>query len=64
MEKPDCPICIDPAMRAEIEVCPLCGQPGLKPELDEIARQWLEEWFDRQEDLRVFATPLPEETIQ
>ena len=35
--------------------CPICSA---------IARQWLEEWFDRHEDLRVFGTPLPEETVQ
>ena len=51
-------------MRAELDECPLCGAPGLKPELDEIARQWVEEYLDREEDQRVFGTPKPKVTIQ
>jgi hypothetical protein len=51
MEKPHCPICSDCAMRAE---------------LDTIAREFIEETFDRTEDLRVFGTPLPKKwrTVQ
>ena len=59
-----CPICSEDRLRDAVEVCPICGQPGGKPEIDAIARQWLEEWFDRQEDHRVFGTPLPKETVQ
>jgi hypothetical protein len=56
-ELSDCPICNDPAMRAEIDVCPLCGRPSLKPELDAIARQFIEDFRDREHDARVFGTP-------
>lgn len=59
-----CPICNSPAMRDELDTCPLCGAPGLRPELDTIARQWVEEYLDREEDLRVFGTPKPKVTIQ
>jgi len=65
MKKPTpCPICISAAMRAELDVCPLCGAPGLKPEIDALARQWVEEYLDRAEDERVFGTPRPKVTIQ
>ena len=60
-----CPICSNWETRCEIEtVCPICGAPGVRAELDAIARQWIEWYFDRYEDLRVFGTPLPKETIQ
>ena len=59
-----CPICNNAAMRAEIDVCPICGAPGAKPELDAIARQWIEEYRDREEDERVFGTPKPKVVIQ
>lgn len=59
-----CPICSSPAMLAELDECPLCGAPGLKPELDALARQWIEEYLDREEDERVFGTPRPKVTIQ
>ena len=60
----DCHICDDPALRAEIDTaCPLCGKPGIKPELDAIARAWIEEYFDRAEDERVFGTPKPKVVI-
>ena len=60
----DCPICKDWAMRCEIETeCPICGAPGVKEEIDALARQWLEEWFHRHEDFRVFGTTIPNETI-
>jgi hypothetical protein len=51
-------------MSAEIDVCPLCGAPGIKPELDATARQWIEDYLDREEDQRVFGTPKPKVTIQ
>lgn len=59
-----CPICSNIAMRAEINECPLCNAHGLKPELDALARQWIEEYLDRDEDQRVFGTPKPKVTIQ
>jgi hypothetical protein len=47
-------------MRQEIDtVCPICGQPGTKAELDRLAIEWYENWFDAQENLRVFGTPIP-----
>jgi hypothetical protein len=59
MEKP-CPICADPAMRAVCENgCPLCGAPSIQPELDAVARQWIEEYRDAVENHRVFGKPLP-----
>jgi hypothetical protein len=51
-------------MRAEIDVCPICGAPGAKPELDELARQWFEEYRDREEDERGFGAPKPKVAIQ
>jgi len=51
-------------MSAEIDVCPLCGAPGIKPELDAIARQWFEEYRDREMDEEAFGTPRPKVTIQ
>jgi hypothetical protein len=52
-------------MRAEIDdCCPICGAPGIKPELEAIARQWIEDYRDRVEDERVFGTPKPKAVIQ
>jgi hypothetical protein len=45
---------------AEIDVCPICGAPGAKPEIDELARQWVEEYRDRNKDLRAFGAPISE----
>ena len=59
-----CPICSVSAMSAEIDDCPLCGMPGIKPELDAIARQWFEEYRDREMDQEAFGTQLPRVTIQ
>ena len=59
-----CPICAVPAYRAELYRCPICGIECDLAELDALAIQWYEEWFDRQEDLRVFGTPLPKQVLQ
>ncbi|MGA7792636.1 MAG: hypothetical protein WCA19_06310 [Candidatus Acidiferrales bacterium] len=37
---------------------------GAKPELEAIARQWFEEYRDREEDELVFGTPKPKVVIQ
>ena len=52
------------AMRAEIDVCPICGAPGAKAELEALARQWFEEYRDREMDAETFGTPVPKVVIQ
>lgn len=45
-----------------VDICPICGAPGTRAELDAMILEYMaayEEWFDRQEDHRVFGTPLP-----
>lgn len=42
--------------RDECTSRPDCSCEFCKPELDVIARQFIEETFDRAEDLRVFGT--------
>ena len=58
-----CPVCSVPAYRAELRICPLCGAECDKAELDRLARGWYEQWFDEQENLRVFGT-VPKRVIQ
>ena len=60
MSPSKCPICTNPALKAECEkACPLCGAPSIQPELDALTIQWIEEYRDAVENNRVFGTPLP-----
>lgn len=51
-------------MRDECTSRPDCDCEFCKPVLDPVVRQWMEEYFDRSEDERVFGTPMSKERIQ
>jgi hypothetical protein len=50
--RPDCPCQFCTRVRAQ-----LVGKVSRMSQRDDIARQFIEEWFDRAEDERVFGTP-------
>jgi hypothetical protein len=61
MKKP-CPICARHKYISLVDICPICGAPGTKAEIDALCLEYMaayEWWYDRQEDHRVFGTPLP-----
>jgi hypothetical protein len=60
--KKNCPICARHKYRSLVDICPICGAAGTRAEIDALCLEYMaayEWWFDRQEDHRVFGTPLP-----
>jgi hypothetical protein len=57
-----CPICERHEYISLVDICPICGAPGTRAEIDALCLEYIlayEWWYDRQEDHRVFGTPLP-----